>query len=86
MNKVKLSELDEAVRDFLTSALQGDGVIVEDDDGQAQGSLLPYCRPTSEQRQRAEASLERLRQKTGDAMRRHGVTEDDIVRVILEDD
>lgn len=86
MRKVKLSQLEEAVRGFLDGALQEDGLIVEDDAGRLRGQFVPYRDPTPEEERRADESLERLRQKTGESMQRHGVTEDDIMRELLTDD
>jgi len=86
MRKIRLNELNEAVRSFLNQVVAGDTLVIEDESGQPCGSFIPYRESTPAEKQQADQSLERLRQKTGQAMKKHGVTEDDIVRVILEDD
>jgi hypothetical protein len=41
MRRARLSDLPESVRSFLIDSLEGDGLILEDDLGHPQGSLLP---------------------------------------------
>ncbi len=86
MQKLRLSQLSEAVRSFLTDALKGDGFVIEDDDGEPQGGFVPYRYPTDAQKQEAFAGLRRLWEHTDKAMHESGVTEDDIDRVLQEDD
>ena len=86
MNKIRLTELSQAVQDFLGQVLAGDGVEIEDESGRIRGGFIPYRDPTAAEIERADASLERLRKKTGEGMKRAGVTEDDIDRVLQEDD
>jgi hypothetical protein len=86
MKKVRLSELTEPVRQFLDRVFAGGGVVVEDNEGRTRGSFVPYRDPTPEEERRADESLARLRQKTSAAMKEAGVTEDDVMRELLEDD
>jgi len=86
MKKIRLTEVSEAVRAFLNQVLQGDGVEIEDEDGRTRGQFVPHRDPTADEERRADASLERLRKRTGESMRKHGVTEDDVMEAILEDD
>ena len=86
MKKVRLSELTEPVRQFLDRVFEGGGVVVEDNEGRTRGSFVPYRDPTPEEEHRADESLARLRQKTSAAMKEAGVTEDDVMRELLEDD
>lgn len=86
MKKVRLSELTETVRQFLDRVFEGGGVVVEDNEGRTRGSFVPYRDPTPEEERRADESLARLRQKTSAAMKEAGVTEDDVMRELLEDD
>ena len=86
MLKRRLSDLSEAVRSFLTEAFQGDGIIVEDDTGRPQYSVSTFRYPTEEEERRADAGLDQLRKHTEAAMKKAGVTEDDIDRVLQEDD
>ena len=86
MRTIKFTELNEVVRSFLVDALKGDGVCIEDSTGSLRGSVVPYRQPTSDQKKRALESLQRLQEKTSQAMQEQGVTEDDVMRVLLEDD
>lgn len=86
MDKVRINELNDAVREFLTEVFNGGGLIIEDESGRDVGGVMPYRDPTTEQRQQAAESLERLQRQAETSMKEHGVTEDDVMRVILEDD
>jgi hypothetical protein len=86
MKKIRLSEVSEAVRLFVSQALQSGGVEIQDDTGQLRGSFVPYRDPTPEERLRGQAALETLWEKTGAAMQEAGVTEADIDRELQQDD
>ena len=86
MKKVRLTELNQTVQTFLKQVLQTGGVEIEDEGGQMRGTFVPYRDPTAEEEKRADASLERLWEKTGRAMREAGVTEKDIDRDLQEGD
>jgi len=86
MKKIRLSEMSEAVRLFVSQAFQSGGVEIQDDTGQLQGSFVPYRDPTPEERRRGQAALEELWEKTGPAMQESGVTEADIDRELQEED
>ena len=86
MKKVRLTELSEPLRMFLNQVLQSGGVEIEDESGRIRGSFVPYRDPTPEEERRADESLEQLRKKTGEATEKHGVTEEDIDRVLQEDE
>lgn len=86
MKKIRLSEVGEAVRLFVSQALQSGGVEIEDDAGQLRGTVVPYRDPTPEERQRAHSELQQLWAKTGPAMQEAGVTEEDIDRDLQQDD
>jgi hypothetical protein len=86
MRKVQFSKLSKDVRGFLASALDDGGVVVEDDTGRPQVSVYSFRPRSDEDKQRAVVSLQRLREKTGKAMQESGVTEEDVVEAILEDD
>lgn len=86
MKKVRLSELAEPVRSFLDRVFAGGGVVVEDNEGRMRGSFVPYRDPTPDEERRADESLARLREKTDAGMKEAGVTEDDVMRELLEDD
>lgn len=86
MDTVRLNEVSDDVRTFLNRAFSGGGVLVEDESGRARGGVLPYFEASDEEKRLAWQGMERLQQKVAAAMKRQGVTEDDIDRVLQEDD
>lgn len=86
MKKIQFNDLSEDTRRVLAEAEESGGLVVEDEGGHARSRIYAYREPTESERQ---AAWERLRQwqvKAEASMRKHGVTEDDILRVVLEDD
>lgn len=86
MKKVRLSELSEQVRSFLSQIGSGESVRVVDDNDQLQYGVTPYAEATAEEKRQAMAVLEGIWQTTGPAMEEAGITEDDVQRDLLEDD
>lgn len=80
MVRIKLSELDEAVKAFLAPAQQGQTIVVEDDAGKLQCGITPYLQASTEEKQAALAALDRLQQKSAQNMAGLGVTEADVER------
>jgi len=85
MQTVRLNDLSDPVRDFLAPAGKGEVIVVEDDSGRAAYSVVPVLRAPSEQRLRAWNDIQRLQERVGESMRRRGVTEDDIDRLLREE-
>jgi hypothetical protein len=86
METVRLNDVSEEVRAFLDRAFGTGGVLVADAAGRACGGVLPYFEVTDEQKRSAWQSLERLQEKVAASMQRQGVTEDDVDRVLQEDE
>lgn len=86
MNRVRLSELSEPVRAFLERIKTGETIIVEDDQGQLQCGITPYVEASADEKERAIEAMERLWRHTAESMSAQGITEDDIDRVLREDD
>ena len=87
MKKVRLSELSEQVRRFLEEVKSGGSIAVFDDNGELQCSVTPYATASPDEKSQAIRWLEReIWPKTEAAMNAAGVTEDDIMRDLLEDD
>ena len=84
MVRIRLSELDDAVKAFLAPAQQGETIVVEDDDGKLQCGVTPYVQASAAEKQAALASLSRLQQKSAQAMAELGVTEADVDRELRE--
>ena len=80
MVRIRLSELDDAVKTFLALAQQGETIAVEDDDGMLQCGVTPYLQASVAEKQAALNTLGKLQQKTARSMSRLGVTESDIDR------
>ena len=84
MVRIRLRELDDAVRAFLAPAQQGETIVVEDDDGKLQCGVTPYVQASAAEKQAALAVLDRLRQNAAQAMARAGVTEADVDRELRD--
>ncbi len=82
MQRVKITELSEPVQSFLARVKKGNSVVVEDDSGLARYGVIPYSAET----ERAWKELEGIRREAAEAMKRQGVTEQDVVNRILQDD
>jgi hypothetical protein len=80
MVRIRLSELDDAVKAFLARAQHGETLVVEDDDGLLQCGVTPYIQATVAEKQAALAMLGRLQEKSARSISQLGVTETDIDR------
>jgi hypothetical protein len=86
MQKLRLNDLSDPVRDFLAPASKGEVIVVEDEAGSVTYSVIPVVHPSSEQKRQAWNRILRLQQKVGESMRRQGVSEDDIDRVLRDEE
>jgi hypothetical protein len=84
MVRIKMSELDEAVKVFLAAAQQGQTIVVEDDAGRPQFGVTPYVEASSADKQAALASLARLQQKSAAKLAELGVNEADVDRELQD--
>jgi len=78
MVRIRLSELDDAVKAFLAPAQQGQTIVVEDDAGKVQCGITPYVQASQAEKQAALATLNRLQQKSAKTTAQLGVTEADV--------
>jgi hypothetical protein len=85
MKKVQLNDLGEPFQKAVAEAA-GEPIIVEDEQGQARYGVVAYRKPSGQQRQQAREKLTEYQRRAEASMKYHGVTEDDVMRVILEDD
>ena len=60
--------------------------MVEDEKGQLQCGITPYFEASPMEKRRAQEDLERIWEKTSQAMEETGVTEEDIDRDLQADD
>jgi alpha-D-ribose 1-methylphosphonate 5-triphosphate synthase subunit PhnI len=84
MVRIRLNDLDDAVKEFLAPAQEGETIVVEDDNGQVQCGVTSYVKASSLEKQAALAVLSRLQQKSAQAMAQAGVTEADIDRELQD--
>ena len=84
MVRIRLSDLNDAVKAFLAPAQQGETIVVEDDDGRVQCGVTPYVQASAAEKQAALAALDRLQQKSAQAMAQFGATEVDIDRELQD--
>ncbi len=86
MKKILLNDLSEAARNVLAGVGKDESIVIEDETGAARYGVIPYRQPTAERKQQAWEKLREWQAKAEASMKKHGVTEDDILRVVLEDD
>jgi hypothetical protein len=80
MVRIRLSELDNSVKEFLAPAQAGETIVVEDDDGRVQCGVTSYFQASASEKQRAQDALGRLQEKARRAMTQQGITEGAIDR------
>ena len=85
MKKVQLNELGEPFQKAVADAA-GEPIVIEDEQGQARYGVVAYRKPSDQQKQQAWEKLKEYQRRAEASMKKHGVTEDDVMRVILEDD
>ena len=86
MIKIRLDELSEPFRQQLASIGDAESIVIEDENGQPRYGVIPYRRPTAEQKRRAWERLRKLQDKVAASMKEQGVTEDDLLQDLLIDD
>lgn len=80
MVRIRLSDVDEAVKAFLAPVQRGETIVVEDDNGTLQCGVTPYVQASAAEKQSALAALVRLQQTAAASMTKSGATEIDIDR------
>ena len=86
MIKIRLDELSEPLRQQLASVGDEESIVIEDENGQPRYGVIPYRRPTAEQKRRAWERLRKLQEIVGASMKAQGVTEDDLLQDLLTED
>ncbi|GAC1300132.1 MAG: hypothetical protein NVSMB14_10720 [Isosphaeraceae bacterium] len=95
MKTISINDLSESVRDFLDQASDSEGLSIKDETGRLRLGEVLY--PSSKVQDRAtlteKASREQvwieiqaIQEKVGERMQAAGITEDDIDRVLAEDE
>ena len=85
MKKIRMNDLGEPFQKAVGDAA-GEPLVIEDDQGEARYSVHRIGKPTEQQKAEALQGLGKLQEKADASMKKHGKTEDDLMRVILEDD
>ena len=84
MKKVQLTELSEDAQQLLADAEQG-GLVVEDEGGKAR-RVYAYTEPTNAERAVAWDRLKAFQKKVQESFDEQGIAEDDLDRLLQEDD
>ncbi len=84
MQTVRFSDLSDPVRAFLAPAGKGEVIVVQDEGGKAAYSVVPIVQPSTDVRQQAWNDILKIQHDVASAMRQHGVTEEDIDRLLVE--
>ena len=80
MVRIRMSDLNDAVKAFLAPAQHGETIVVEDDNGTLQCGITPYVQASATERAAALAALNQLRQKSDKTMSDLGIGESDVDR------
>jgi len=86
MQRITISQLSEPIRLFLAQVQQGQGIIVEDESGQAKYGIIPYTEASLDEKAAAWKNVQRVQKKAAKGLKASGVSEADVERAILEDD
>lgn len=86
MKTVKMTELNEAVRQFLDQAKDEDAIRVEDDSGKPRYTVARFYRATEEERAAALARLAEVQKNIRRRMEAAGKTEEELDRILREDE
>lgn len=86
MQRVTISQLSEPIRLFLAQVRQGQGIVVEDESGQAKYGIIPYTDASADDKAAAWKSVQRVQKKAAKGLKASGVSEAEVERAILEDD
>jgi hypothetical protein len=82
---IRLTELDDDVREFLTSALAEGGLVFQLPDGRRCGALVPWTEAMAEEREAARERLREIARRTRERMEADGRTEEELDRILQED-
>ena len=86
MTRIPLEKAEgTSIRSLMEQVLRGDNIMLEDEQGQRVG-LVAYGRVKDEERDQAWEEIKGMQAKVGKAMKKHGVTEQDVVNLLLETD
>ena len=72
MRTVALKELSPDVRSFLAQVRNGEGIVVQDDQGCARFGVIPYIEATPAAKKKAWKEIQRIQRKVGKRMAREG--------------
>jgi hypothetical protein len=86
MQEVALNQPSEPVRAFPAQVRNSQGLVIEAEAGRAQYGVNPNVESKPEERKQAWGRIQQLQQKVGQSLAEQGVTEDDVIRAVLEDD
>jgi hypothetical protein len=84
MVRIRMSDLNEAVKAFLAPAQHGETIVVEDDNGTLQCGITPYVQASATEKAAALAALDQMRKKSGKTMIDLGITESDVDRELQD--
>lgn len=86
MHKLPLSSLTEPIQVFLRQVRDDGTLIIEDGQTGVSYKVTTYREPTAERRAQAWETIQQMQVGVGRAMQEQGVREEDVDRLLLEDD
>ena len=95
MKTISINDLSEPVKAFLDQATDSQGLTIKDETGRLRFGVVLYRPHTDEDRttiydkasrEQAWREIKAIQEKVGERMQALGITEEDIDRVLAEDD
>jgi hypothetical protein len=86
MQKVPINQLSQPVREFLARVTVGQGILIEDEAVRTRYQVVKYIEASPEEQKKAWRGIQKAQQKIGKELTKQGVTEDDIIKAVLQDD
>lgn len=86
MQKIAISNLSEPVRLFFSQLPKDEGILVEDEKGRACFGVIPYQEASTAQQAAALGRLGELQKRVGDRLAAEGKSEEDLDRILQDDE
>ncbi len=86
MKKVAINELSQSVRSFLDQVQNGEAIVIQDEQGRSRYGVVPYVEAAPEEQKVAWKEIEAIQRKVGENMKKRGQTEDDLDRLLQEEE
>ncbi|HVA50368.1 MAG TPA: hypothetical protein VNH11_28700 [Pirellulales bacterium] len=86
MQKISMDQLSEPVRLFLSQVPKTGGVLVEDERGRVCFGVIPYQEAPASEQQAARVRLATLQQRVGERLQAQGKSQEELDRLLQDDE